>query len=126
MILGIGIDLVKNERIKELIIKYKEHFLNKVYTESEIEYCQKKAEPAVSFAARFAAKEALLKALGTGLRNSSWQDIKVENDNLGKPVLKLTGSTKSKSEKIGVKSIFLSISHEKDYSVAQVVLEGEK
>lgn len=126
MILGTGIDLVKNERIKALIAKYKDRFLHKIYTEAEIKYCQQKARAAVSFAARFAAKEALLKALGTGLRNNSWQDIEVKNDKLGKPELKLTGKTKLKAEELGVNSIFLSISHEKDYSIAQVVLEGEK
>lgn len=126
MILGTGIDLVKNQRIEELIAKYKDRFLNKVYTENEIDYCQQKAKPAVSFAARFAAKEALLKALGTGLRNNSWQDIEVKNDKLGKPELKLSGKTKAKADKMQVKSIFLSISHEKVYSIAQVVLEGEK
>lgn len=126
MILGTGIDLVKNERIEALIAKYEGRFLDKVYTENEIKYCQQKARAAVSFAARFAAKEALLKALGTGLRNNSWQDIEVKNDKLGKPELKLSGKTELKAEEIGVSSIFLSISHEKDYSIAQVVLEGEK
>lgn len=124
MILGTGIDLVKNSRIKNLIEKYEDRFLKKIYTEAEIEYCQQKINSAPSFAARFAAKEAVLKALGTGMRNNRWQDIEILNDNLGKPEVKLSGSTAGRAEELGVSSIFISISHEKDFSIAQVVMEG--
>ncbi|MFW5961896.1 MAG: holo-ACP synthase [bacterium] len=126
MILGIGIDMVKNSRIKSLIDKYGEHFLKKIYTEAEIEYCQSKKNAAVSFAARFAAKEAVLKALGTGMRNNSWQDIEILNNNLGKPEVNLSKKTKIKADELEVSSIFLSISHEKEYSIAQVIMEGAK
>lgn len=125
MIIGTGIDLIKNQRIKKLINKYDNHFLNKIYTEEEIKYCQSKKKAFVSFAARFAAKEALLKALGTGLRNNSWHDIEVINNKLGKPKIKLSGKTKKQAGALKVKSIFLSISHEKEYSVAQIILEGD-
>ncbi|PUU95420.1 MAG: holo-acyl-carrier protein synthase [Halanaerobium sp.] len=124
MILGTGIDLVKNSRIKDLIEKYEDRFLKKIYTEAEISYCQQKINSAPSFAARFAAKEAVLKALGTGMRNNSWQDIEVLNDRLGKPEVKLSGSTAVRAQELGVSSIFISISHEKDFSIAQVVMEG--
>lgn len=124
MIIGTGIDLVKNSRIKSLIEKYEDRFLRKIYTEAEIEYCQQKLKAASSFAARFAAKESVLKALGTGMRNNSWQDIEVLNDELGKPEVKLFGNTADRAEKLGVSSIFISISHEKDFSIAQVVMEG--
>ncbi|RCW53982.1 MULTISPECIES: holo-ACP synthase [Halanaerobium] len=124
MILGTGIDIVKNKRIKSLIEKYEDRFLKKIYTEAEIEYCQQKINSAASFAARFAAKEAVLKALGTGMRKNSWQDIEVLNDELGKPEVKLSGSTKFRAKELNVSSIFISISHEKDFSVAQVIMEG--
>jgi len=126
MILGIGVDIVKNCRIETLIDKYGKHFLGKVYTEAEIEYCQSKKKAAVSFAARFAAKEAVLKALGTGMRNNSWQDIEILNNNLGKPEVNLSAKTKKKADELKVSSIFLSISHEKEYSIAQIVMEGAK
>lgn len=126
MILGIGIDMVKNRRIKNLMDKYGEHFLKKVYTEAEIEYCQNKKRAAVSFAARFAAKEAVLKALGTGMRNNSWQEIEILNNDLGKPEVNLSAKTKKKADELEVSSIFITISHEKEYSIAQVVMEGAK
>ena len=124
MIIGTGIDIVKNSRIQNLIEKYGERFLKKIYTEAEIEYCQQKTNSAPSFAARFAAKEAVLKAIGTGMRSSSWQDIEVLNDELGKPEVKLFAKTESRADELGVSSIFLSISHEKEYSIAQIVMEG--
>jgi holo-[acyl-carrier protein] synthase len=124
MILGTGIDIVKISRIKNLIEKYGERFLKKIYTEAEIEYCQQKINSASSFAARFAAKEAVLKALGTGMRNNSWQDIEVLNDDLGKPEVRLSAKTAIQAQELGVRSIFLSISHEKEYSIAQIVMEG--
>lgn len=124
MIIGTGIDIVKNIRIEELIKKYGEHFLKKIYKENEIKYCQNKKNSEISFAARFAAKEAVLKALGTGLRNNSWQEIEIVNNKLGKPEVKLTGNTALRAEKLNVESIFLSITHEKEYSVAQIILEG--
>lgn len=124
MILGTGIDIVKNKRIERLIDKYGEKFLKKIYTESEINYCQNKKNSAVSFAARFAAKEALLKALGTGMRNNSWQEIEIINNKLGKPEVELYKKTAEYAEDLKVESIFLSISHEKDYSIAQIILEG--
>lgn len=124
MIIGTGVDIVKNSRIKALIKKYEDHFLKKIYTKAEIIYCKNKKEAAASFAARFAAKEAALKALGTGMRNNSWQEIEVLNSELGKPELLLSGKTLKRANKLKVKNIFLSISHEKDYSIAQVIMEG--
>lgn len=126
MIIGTGIDIIKNSRIKNLIEKYGERFLKKIYTDAEIEYCQNKKETASSLAARFAAKEAVLKALGTGMRNNSWQEIEILNNKLGKPEVILSEKTKKRAEEIKVKSIFLSISHEKEYSIAQIVMEGVK
>ena len=124
MIIGTGIDIVKNQRIERLINKYGKRFLNKIYLASEIKYCSKQANFAASYAARFAAKESVLKALGTGMRNNSWQDIEIINTKLGKPEVKLYNKTAEQASKLNVKTIFLSISHEKDFSIAQIILEG--
>ncbi|ADO77769.1 holo-ACP synthase [Halanaerobium praevalens] len=126
MIIGTGVDIVKNNRIKVLIQKYEAHFLEKVYTKAEISYCQAKKDYAASFAARFAAKEAVLKALGTGMRNNSWQEIEILNNQLGKPEISLFGKTKTRATELKISNIFLSIAHEKEYSIAQVIMEGVK
>lgn len=126
MIIGTGVDIVENNRIKALIQKYEDHFLEKVYTKAEIDYCQNKKEAAVSFAARFAAKEAVLKALGTGMRNNSWQEIEILNNKLGKPEIILFGKTKKRAAELKISNIFLSMAHEKKYSIAQVIMEGVK
>ncbi|MCC3145040.1 holo-ACP synthase [Halanaerobium sp. Z-7514] len=124
MIIGTGIDIVKKQRIERLIKKYGERFLQKIYLASEIEYCSKQTNYAASYAARFAAKEALLKALGTGMRNNSWQDIEILNNDLGKPEVKLYNKTAEQAAEMNVEKIFLTISHEKDFSIAQIILEG--
>jgi holo-[acyl-carrier protein] synthase len=124
MIIGTGIDIVKNRRIERLIEKYGLRFLKKVYLDNEINYCKKKVNSAPSFAARFAAKEAVLKALGTGMRKNSWHDIEIFNNPLGKPEVRLFSKTALRADELGVNNIFLSISHEKEYSVAQIILEG--
>ncbi|MEC9489327.1 MAG: holo-ACP synthase [Halanaerobiales bacterium] len=107
-----------------MIEKYGTRCLKKVYLDNEIEYCKSKVNFTPSFAARFAAKEAVLKALGTGMRKNSWHDIEIFNNQLGKPEVRLFNNTFSRAEKLGVNNIFLSISHEKEYSVAQIILEG--
>jgi holo-[acyl-carrier protein] synthase len=109
MIIGIGIDIVQNDRIEELINKYGDRFLKKIYTKDEIDYCQSKNNFAASFAARFAAKEAVLKALGTGMRNNSWHEIEILNDELGKPKVLLSKKTAGRAKEINVSSIFISI-----------------
>lgn len=126
MIIGIGVDIVKNERIAGLIKNYGQDFIEKIYTGVEIEYCQSKKAAVSSFAARFAAKEAVLKALGTGMRNNSWQEIEIKNNKLGQPEVQLFNKTAKKAKELKVSSIFISMSHEKDYSIAQIVMEGEK
>lgn len=124
MIIGTGVDIVKNQRIADLIDKYGENFLKRIYREKEINYCSSRAQATASFAARYAAKEALFKALGTGMRKNSWQDIEVVNNELGKPEIKLFGKTADYAAQLEVENIFLSMSHEKDYSIAQIILEG--
>lgn len=126
MIIGIGVDLVKIERVRKLLDNYTE-FITQVFTAGEIEFCRAKADSASSFAARFAAKEAMMKALGTGWNEKvNWLDIEVINERQGKPILKIGGRTLQLMQQMGVRQTHLSLSHERDYALAFVVLEGEK
>ena len=124
MIYGIGIDLVKIKRIDDAHRRWGKRFHNKAFTAGEIQYCLKKKEPAASFAARFAAKEALVKALGIGLRRGvHLRDVEVQRGGLGKPVLKLHGRAEEICAREGITGIFLSLTHDQDFSGAVVVLE---
>lgn len=123
MILGLGTDIVAVQRI-ERVIKDNPRFVEKVFSLGEQEYCSSKANPAQSYAARFAAKEAFMKALGTGWDEGiSWTQIEVINDAKGKPCLKLSGATEDIAKSRGTELIHLSLSHEKDYAIATVILE---
>jgi len=125
VILGIGVDIVEVERIEQALYRRPERFLRRVFTEAEVADCWP-GEPQRfrRLAARFAAKEAALKALGTGLRHGKWTDIEVVRDSLGKPVLKLHGALAEVAAARGVSQLHLSLSHCKEYAVAQVVAEG--
>lgn len=124
MIVGIGTDIVEISRIDRLLEK-NPRFVDKVYSPAEIDYCSTKASPAQSYAARFAAKEALMKALGTGWdQDVSWQDIEIVNDTKGKPAIRLCGKAKELAVQKGIMAIHLSLSHEKHYAVASVIAEG--
>jgi len=126
MIIGIGVDIVQIERVRKLVTSYPD-FIAQIFTANEIEVCQAKADSASSFAARFAAKEAMMKALGTGWNEKvNWLDIEVINEAQGKPRLKISGTTLKLMNEMGVLQIHLSLSHERDYALAFVVLEGEK
>lgn len=124
MIIGIGTDIIEVERVARAISK--EAFKKKVFTENEIAYCeaQKKDE---SFAARFAAKEAFFKALGTGWRDGMGiTEVEILNDNLGKPEIHLSGKAKEVFEQKGGTHIHLSLSHIKTQAIAYVILEQNK
>lgn len=122
---GIGVDMVEVERIAGVIQEWRERFLNRIYTEGEIRYCQRKRDPYPSFAGRFAAKEAVFKALGTGLRQGvRWKEVQVVRKPGGPPTIELRGRTREISERLGVRKIFLSLSHTKGVAVATVLLEG--
>ena len=123
-ICGTGIDIIEISRFRHLIEKHGDRFINRVFTKKEILYCQKKVDKgAASFSARFAAKEALFKAIGTGLRNGlTWKDIEVENDNLGNPFFNFYGKT---AELIDKRKVHLTMSHSQENSVAYVTIEGE-
>jgi len=126
MIIGIGVDIVQIERVRKLVENYSE-FMHQVFTAREIEFCQAKADSASSYAARFAAKEAMMKALSTGWNEKvNWLDIEVINEEQGNPILKIKGRTLRLMKKMGVYQTHLSLSHERDYALAFVVLEGEK
>ena len=124
MIKGTGIDIVRVERIEDIITRWNDRFLTKVFTEAEREYCDDKPCPAQHYAVRFAAKEAAFKMLGSGMRNVSWHDINIKKDHLGKPIVKLTGNASQKADQMGIEKIHISLSHEKEYAVAQLIGEG--
>lgn len=118
---GIGVDIVDIRRIRKSYEKFGERFLRRVLTENEISYCRRKKDLIPSVAARFAAKEALSKALGTGISEGfSWSSVEVVNDKHGKPSMKVIDTA------IGIAngSILLSLSHDGDYAVAFVVLDN--
>jgi len=124
MIVGSGIDIVNIERMERVLSRWGTLFLNRVYTEKEISWCQQKHRPSECFAIRFAAKEAFLKALGLGLRNGiRWRDIEVENDPMGKPFLSLHRKAREILQTYRVERTFLTLSHDYPYAVAHVLLE---
>ncbi|MBM4277540.1 MAG: holo-[acyl-carrier-protein] synthase [Deltaproteobacteria bacterium] len=126
MVIGTGIDIVNIERIERLMGRWGEHFLNRVYTEREISRCQRRSRPSECFAIRFAAKEAFLKAIGSGLRNGfRWTDIEVESDPMGKPFLCLHRRAKEILKNHRIERAFLTLSHDRPFAVAHVLLEGK-
>jgi len=124
VIVSIGIDIVEVYRIRETISRTP-RFVERVFTPAERDYCQAKgAAAAQSFAARFAAKEAFLKALKTGWRGKiTWHDIEIRSDEAGVPSLKIAGEAKTLLENLGANRIHLSLSHTTEHAVAQVILE---
>ncbi|UCF31809.1 MAG: holo-ACP synthase [bacterium] len=124
MIIGLGVDHVENQRMKEILIKWSERVEDRVFTENELEYSRKMGETHLHLGARFAAKEAFFKALGKGLSEGmSWTDVNVKNDKTGKPNIDLRGKAKEHAESMGVKNIHLSLTHTDDFSIAVVILE---
>jgi holo-[acyl-carrier protein] synthase len=121
MVYGVGVDIVNVSRIKGAIERRGERFVRRVFTDSEIRYCESKRFKYQHFAARFAAKEAFLKAIGGGGWNL--RDIEVETQKVGKPTLKLFRRIKKKMKELGVMKAHLSISHCSEYALAHVVLE---
>jgi holo-[acyl-carrier protein] synthase len=121
MIKGIGVDIIEIERIRENIESLGDQFLEKIFTPLEIAYCSEKANRAQHFAARFAAKEAVSKALSTGWAGEfRWKDAELTNDSTGQPHITLYGSLRTA---LAGDSIFVSISHSHSHVVAMVVIE---
>jgi holo-[acyl-carrier protein] synthase len=116
MVQGLGNDIIEISRIRESISRYKQHFLDRIFTNEEQLYCQKYKDDAPYYAGRFAAKEAVVKALGTGFRDGiSWLDIEIRNDKLGKPEVFLSPAIASK---FNSPKILISISHCREYAAA--------
>jgi len=127
MICGIGIDLVRIDRIRAIAERWQARFLDRLYTEAERRYCLARPSPYASFAGRFAAKEAVLKALGTGWTDGiSWHDIQVLNDRAGRPRATVSGRVKALMKRAGVTTIHVSLSHDTDYAVAEAVLTKDR
>jgi holo-[acyl-carrier protein] synthase len=125
MILGTGIDLAEVPRIRNAITRYGDRFVGRIFTEREVSYVERKANRFERYAARFAAKEAGMKALGTGWRRGvMWKDFEVANLPSGRPTLILHGVAKDIAERLGVKQISLSLTHTSESGMAFVVFEG--
>ena len=123
MIVGIGVDLVDIKRVQQMTEK-NEAFVERVFTSGEIAYCRSKENPSHHFAARFAAKEAVLKALGTGWYDTvRWTEIEIESAEGKGPMVQLRGATKQLADSVGVRRIHASLTHAGEYAVAQVVME---
>ncbi len=123
MIFGIGTDIIEVDRVDHLISKGLP-YLESIFTVKEIDYCENKGKRAEHYAARFAAKEAFLKALGTGLRYGlSFNEIEIQNDDLGKPQIFLHGKAQDQVEQLQIDRISISLSHIKQIAIAVVILE---
>lgn len=123
MIIGIGTDIIEIERIKKAIQR-RPKLGERIFTPQELEYCSTKGDTFASLAARFAAKEAVAKALGSDIDGFKWIDIEVLNNEQGKPEIRLANQAWEKGQSLGVKKIEISLSHCKEYAVAMVVLLG--
>lgn len=125
MIVGLGLDISEIDRIAAAIQRHGAPILERLYTPAEVAYCESHKNKFERYAARFAAKEAAMKALGTGwTRGVRWRDIEVANAPGGKPTLRLQGVARQFAEKLGVKNISLSITHSGNLALAQVIFEN--
>jgi holo-[acyl-carrier protein] synthase len=125
VILGTGVDLAEVARIREAIERYGSRFMDRIYTPGEVAYVERKANRYERYAARFAAKEAGMKAIGTGWRRGvRWQDFEVSNLPSGKPTLRLHGVAAEVAARLGVKAVSLSLTHTADLAMAHVILEA--
>ena len=115
-----GIDIVEISRIGAAIDSWGNRFLKRIYTDDEIKYCRGHVP---ELAARFAGKEAVMKALGTGYRGVSWRDIEILPNQRGAPLVYLSGSARSRSEELGIQEMAITLSHSREYAIASVVGE---
>jgi len=121
MKLATGVDLIEISRIEEVVARHGKHYLERIYTPAELDQCGKRAE---SLAGRFAAKEAVAKALGSGIGDVSWKEIEILGDEVNAPMLSLHGAAKQKADELGLAIWSVSISHSQSHSVAFVVMMG--
>lgn len=125
MIIGIGVDIVDLDRIRDLVERHGQRFLNRIYTSGEIAYCTSRKRSNQHFAARFAAKEAAFKAFGTGLREGVvWKDVEVVNDSSGRPRIRLSGPSAERARDMGISEMLVTLSHCECHAVAVVVAQG--
>jgi holo-[acyl-carrier protein] synthase len=125
MIVGMGIDVAEVKRIRAIIESQQTRFLQRVFTPDEVAYCEQFKNKFERYAGRFAAKEAAMKALGTGWsRGVRWVDVEVVRQRGGRPTISLKGEAKKIADALGVKNIALSITHTADQAIAHVIFEG--
>src|SRR5271170_465303 len=125
VIVGLGLDIAEIDRITAAITRHGAPILERLYTATEVAYCESHKNKFERYAARFAAKEATMKALGTGWTHGvRWRDIEVANAPGGKPTLRLQGVARQFAEKLGVKNISLTITHSGNLALAQVIFEN--
>jgi holo-[acyl-carrier protein] synthase len=125
-ILGLGIDIVETARIAKSLEQFGDRFLQRVFCEGEIAYCQSMKHPHTHFAARWAAKEAVSKTFGTGIGKAvGWREIEVCKKESGEPICVLHGGAKALAEKIGATGVMISLSHTEHYAAANAVLVGD-
>lgn len=126
MIVGTGVDIVETPRIEQALDRHGERFSKRIYTPREIAYCEQFKNKAERYAARFAAKEAAFKALGTGWRDGvRWLDVEVTHQPSGKPELQLSGRAQELAQQLRVTRTAVSISHSDHYVIAQVIFESD-
>jgi holo-[acyl-carrier protein] synthase len=124
MIVGSGVDMIEIARIAEVLARYGDRFCQRIYLPGEIRYCRSKKNGAESFAARFAAKEAAAKALGTGIQHGvAWRDIEVVRAPSGRPTLLFHGRAAAIAGELGVRNAVISLTHSRTQALAQVLLE---
>lgn len=126
MVIGTGVDIVKISRIENIIKNKRDIFYNKIFTSDEIKYIETKNHNTQTISGLFAAKEAISKLLGTGIGKVNWKDIEIIHNKFSKPCVKLYGEGENMAKKLGINTIHLSISHEKDYAIAFAIGEGRK
>lgn len=121
-IFGIGIDVIEVERIEKAVEEFGDRFLERVFTESERIYCGRQKRPAIHFAARWAAKEAVSKAFGTGIgEQMGWQDVEVRRRDSGEPEIELSGKAEEFAKENGISNVKISLTHAKHYAAANAV-----
>jgi holo-[acyl-carrier protein] synthase len=126
-IIGIGTDITECLRIARMIERYGELFIDRVYTAEEIRYCQGRKQSTQHFSGRWAAKEAVLKAMGTGwVRGISWRDIEIRNEPGGKPVVAVRGGARDVIEQLGIAKLLVSISHCRTHATAYAIALGKE
>ncbi|MFQ6014825.1 MAG: holo-ACP synthase [Anaerolineae bacterium] len=116
--LSVGVDIVEIRRVEKAIERWGERFLSRVYTPAEIEYCHGRT---AELAARFAGKEAVVKALGTGIGQAGWLEVEILPDRWGKPQVSLRGGAQWRAQQMGLKEVAISLSHSQEYAIAFVV-----